>query len=88
MRKFVLLGFLADQARILTEALPNDSLRFIESDRRNFQIPRCDLVIVWTRFVSHRLSAAAAARSSDQVLLHRGGIKQLVTILQNWNCKK
>jgi hypothetical protein len=78
---------LPSQQRILTEQLPELVLKFIESDRRQFQLPRADLVVIWARFVSHRISEAVVSKAPGNIYIHRGGMKEIKIFLQNWNCK-
>jgi len=81
MPKVVMVGFLPPQQ------LPELRLKFIESDRRQFQLPKADLVVIWARFVSHRISEAVVSQSPSNIYIHRGGMKEIKIFLQNWNCK-
>lgn len=87
MSKVVMIGFLPNQQRILTEEFPQISFRFIEADRKQFQLPKCSLVVIWARFISHRLSDAVMKQASCSVYIHRGGMSEMSVFLQNWNCK-
>ena len=85
--KVVMIGFLPNQQAILTETFPQISFRFIEADRKQFQLPKCSLVVIWARFISHRLSNAVTKQATSSVYIHRGGMSAMVAFLQNWNCK-
>jgi hypothetical protein len=85
--KVVMIGLLPNQQKILTETMPEISFRFIEADRKQFQLPKCSLVVIWARFISHRLSNSVTKQATSSVYIHRGGMSAMVAFLQNWNCK-
>ena len=51
----------------------------VDADRADVRLPRCDAVILMTRFISHGWSDSAyRSFPRDRVHLHRGGISLLV----------
>jgi hypothetical protein len=90
--KVVIVGLNPPQERILTESVrtvrTDFVLIFIDKERRQFQLPSADLYVIWTKFISHRMSNAVLKAAKSSFYVHRGGLKEMAAFLQNWNCKK
>lgn len=85
--KVVMIGLLPNQQKILTETMPEISFRFIEADRKQFQLPKCSLV--GSSLLRDRVTQSVTdeSRPDHSVYIHRGGMSAMVAFLQNWNCK-
>jgi len=85
--KVVLIGLKATQERILTEEFPNMRFIFMKTERKSLELPKAMLYVVWAKFINHSLSEAVVKRATSSVFIHHGGMKELKTFLQNWNCE-
>jgi hypothetical protein len=83
-RRIVMIGFLPGQQNVLAKQFPQIDFRFIDADRKQFQLPKCSLVVIWARFISHRLSSAVMKQASCTVSVQRGGMSVIAEYLENW----
>lgn len=79
-----MIGFLPGQQQVLIKRFPDISFRFIETERKKFQLPKCSLIVIWVRFINHRLSAAVLKQANCPVNIHRGGMSSIIQHLENW----
>jgi len=85
--KVVIIGLKATQERILKEEFLKIDFIFMGCDRRKIELPKAILYVIWAKFVSHSLSESVVKKATASVFIHHGGMAELKTFLQNWDCK-
>lgn len=84
MTKIALIGFLPNQQRILASQLPGLDIQFISAEQRRFALRQVELVVLWAKFISHRVSERVQAQANCRVYIHRGGLKEMRAFLEEW----
>lgn len=97
--RVVVVGLKGDQVHHLKGRLADDViLLHMDKDRAAAQLQQCDIVVIWVRFVSHRVDECVKSRlrhpdfRKTRLVLHKGGLdtmaEAITQAVANWKTQQ
>lgn len=82
--RIAVVGLIGHQERVVENAIGDRAdLRFIDKDQSSPRFPHCDYIVLVTKFISHYWDNAACSHlPKDRVFRHRGGVGELIQLIE------